>query len=47
MKHIEVDGQELDAETNTITTSSPLMNAWCYLVQLVLDNQSTSESEPS
>lgn len=39
MKYIEVDGQELDTETNTIITpSSRPMNAWCYLVQLVVDN---------
>jgi SAM-dependent methyltransferase len=34
MKHIEVDGQELDTKANAITTSSSLMNVWCYLVQL-------------
>lgn len=37
MKHIEVDGQELDVKANAIATSSPLMNAWCYLVQLIPD----------
>ena len=47
MKHIEVDGQELDAETNTIATSGPLMNAWCYLVQLVFNSKPTSVSQPS
>jgi len=36
-KRAEVDGQELDLKANTISTSSPLMNAWCYLVQLTLD----------
>lgn len=38
MKHIEVDGQVLDVKANTITKSSLLMNAWCYLVQLTLDH---------
>lgn len=38
IKHIEVDGQELDVKANAIATSSPLMNAWCYLVQLILDD---------
>jgi len=38
IKRIEVDGQELDMKANTISTSSPLMNAWCYLVQLVLED---------
>jgi hypothetical protein len=37
MKHIEVDGQELDVKANAITTSCLLMNAWCYLVQLIPD----------
>jgi hypothetical protein len=36
LKHIEVDGQALDVRANTITTSGALMQAWCYLVQLVL-----------
>ncbi len=40
MRHIEVDGQELDVKANAIATSSPLMNAWCYLVQLILDGNS-------
>jgi len=36
IRRVEVDGQELDVKANTISTSSPLMNAWCYLVQLTL-----------
>jgi len=35
MKRIEVDGQELDVKANLISSSGPLMNAWCYLVQLI------------
>jgi SAM-dependent methyltransferase len=35
MKHIEVEGQALDVETNKISLSNPLMDAWCYLVQLI------------
>jgi SAM-dependent methyltransferase len=38
IKCVEVDGQELDVKANTISTFSPLMNAWCYSVQLTLDN---------
>lgn len=38
IKRIEVDGQELDLKANTISTSSLLMNAWCCLVQLMLDD---------
>ncbi len=34
MRHIEVEGQPLDMENDKITLSNPLMNAWCYLVQL-------------
>jgi SAM-dependent methyltransferase len=34
MKHIEVEGQELHVGGDTITLSNPLMDAWCYLVQL-------------
>ena len=41
MKHIEVDGQALVVKANAITTSSPLMNAWCYLVQLIPEGNST------
>ena len=36
IKSAELDGQELDVKTQTITASGPLMNAWCYLVQLEL-----------
>ncbi len=39
IKHIEVDDQELDVKTNAIVTSSPLMNAWSYLVQLRLEDK--------
>jgi len=35
MKYAEVDGQELNVKSNAIAASSPLMNAWCYLVQLI------------
>jgi SAM-dependent methyltransferase len=38
MKRIEVDGQELVVKANAIATSGPLMNAWCYLVQLMPDD---------
>lgn len=41
MKHMEVDGQELDVKANMIAKSSPLMGAWCYLVQLIADDTST------
>jgi SAM-dependent methyltransferase len=34
VRHIEVEGQELDVNTNRINTSTLLMDAWCYLVQL-------------
>jgi SAM-dependent methyltransferase len=34
IKRMEVEGQQLDMLTNNITISSPLMDAWCYLVQL-------------
>ena len=37
IKQVEVDGQELDVKANTISISNPLMNAWCYLVQLISD----------
>ncbi len=35
VKHIEVDGQSLDMEVNRIAIANPLMNTWCYLVQLI------------
>ena len=38
IKHVEIDGQELAVASNTIDISSPLMSAWCYLVQLTLDD---------
>ncbi|HEU0295225.1 MAG TPA: class I SAM-dependent methyltransferase [Anaerolineales bacterium] len=38
IKHAEVEGQALDVATNAITAEGPLMDAWCYLVQLTLDN---------
>lgn len=34
LKRIEVDGQPLDFATDAITTSGPLLRAWCYLAQL-------------
>jgi SAM-dependent methyltransferase len=34
IQRMEVDGQRLDMLTNNITVSSPLRDAWCYLVQL-------------
>jgi len=34
VKHIEVDDQELEIDSKQIALSSPLTNAWCYLVQL-------------
>jgi phospholipid N-methyltransferase len=34
VKHVEVDGQELEIVSNQIALPSPLTNAWCYLVQL-------------
>lgn len=37
VEHVEVDGMALDMETNAVTISNPLMDAWCYLVQLRLD----------
>ena len=37
MTHIEVNGQKLDMEANAIVSGGPLMEAWCYLVQLMLD----------
>jgi SAM-dependent methyltransferase len=37
IKYAELDGQELDMKVQTIAASSPLMNAWAYLVQLELD----------
>jgi hypothetical protein len=39
LKRIEVDGQVLDFETNRITKSGPLMEAWGYLVQLIPDGK--------
>ena len=33
---IEVDGQVLDVEADAITTSGPLMEAYSYLVQLIV-----------
>lgn len=36
IKHAELDGQELDVKAHAIAASSPLMNAWSYLVQLEL-----------
>lgn len=35
VKHVEVGGQELEIDSNQIALSSPLTNAWCYLVQLI------------
>lgn len=35
VKHVEVDGQELEIVSDRIALSSPLTNAWCYLVQLI------------
>lgn len=35
VKYSEVDGQMLDLYADRITISSPFLNAWCYLVQLV------------
>jgi len=43
MKHIEVDGQALDVKSNIIAVSNPLMNAWCYLVQLIGDEEVDSK----
>jgi SAM-dependent methyltransferase len=37
VKHIEVDGQALDIQSSAIAVSHPLLNAWCYLVQLAPD----------
>jgi SAM-dependent methyltransferase len=37
LKRIEVDGQALDPDANRITTSGPLMDAYSYLVELVLE----------
>ena len=34
IKYAELDGQELDVTSQAIATSSSLMNAWSYLVQL-------------
>lgn len=34
MKYIEVEGQALNLGNNAIAVSNPLMDAWCYLVQL-------------
>jgi SAM-dependent methyltransferase len=38
VKYAEVDGQELNVKSNAIAVSSPLINSWCYLVQLTLDH---------
>ena len=38
IKRVEVDEQELDVKANTISISGPLMNAWCYLVQLTMED---------
>ncbi|MBI5962292.1 MAG: class I SAM-dependent methyltransferase [Chloroflexi bacterium] len=38
MKRIEVDGLELDVKARAIATGGPLMDAWCYLVWLALDD---------
>jgi SAM-dependent methyltransferase len=35
IEHVEVQGQALHIWTDTITLSNPLMDAWCYLVQLI------------
>jgi len=43
MKHIEVDRQALDVRSNIIAVSNPLMNAWCYLVQLIGDEEVDSK----
>ena len=39
LKRIEVEGEEVEVKTNRIVTSGPLMTAWTYLVQLVLDDE--------
>ena len=39
LKRIEVDGQDVDFESNRITKSGPLMVAWSYLVQLMPDGR--------
>jgi SAM-dependent methyltransferase len=38
IKRVELDGQALDVENNTVAIGGPLMDAWCYLVQLALEN---------
>jgi SAM-dependent methyltransferase len=37
LKRIQVDGQDVDFESNRIATSGPLMEAWGYLAQLIPD----------
>ncbi|MGB8983732.1 MAG: class I SAM-dependent methyltransferase [Anaerolineales bacterium] len=37
VQHIEVDGHVPDVKSNTIGVSGPLMDEWCYLVQLTFD----------
>jgi SAM-dependent methyltransferase len=35
VKHMEVEGAPLEFGSSAITTSGPLMDAWCYLAHLV------------
>ena len=35
LQHVEVDGQAVDVRGDNISTSGVLMQAWCYLAQLV------------
>ncbi|MCI0474791.1 MAG: class I SAM-dependent methyltransferase, partial [Anaerolineales bacterium] len=36
-QHIEVDGEVIDARADKIATGGALMQAWCYLAQLVAE----------
>jgi len=38
LKRIQVDGQDVDFESNRIATSGPLMEVWGYFVQLIPDD---------
>jgi SAM-dependent methyltransferase len=44
VKHMEVDGKSLAFDDDAIITSGPLMDAWCYLVQLT-PNPVTKKAE--
>jgi len=42
LQRIEVDGQRLDVHASSVVRSGPLMEAWIYLAQLVLDEHGST-----